>query len=65
MPFDTDTCTLVYSKPLMASSSLASACMPYLISVLKVASVTPQPLMVYARSDLDLGVDFSWLWPGM
>eukprot|EP00975_Prorocentrum_lima_P066974 12912256-Prorocentrum_lima.AAC.1 len=61
MPSDTDTCTLVYSKPFTASSNLASSCIPPSMSLLKVALVTPQHMMVYAPNNLDLGVDTSWL----
>eukprot|EP00975_Prorocentrum_lima_P037481 7885924-Prorocentrum_lima.AAC.1 len=56
MPPDTDTWTLARSKPFISSSSRARAWIPSSIALPKVALVTPQPCMVYAPSNLDLGV---------
>eukprot|EP00975_Prorocentrum_lima_P061211 12832786-Prorocentrum_lima.AAC.1 len=46
IPSATDTCTLVYSKPFIASPSLASAWIPSNVSLSNVALATPHPLMV-------------------
>eukprot|EP00975_Prorocentrum_lima_P017940 3783960-Prorocentrum_lima.AAC.1 len=46
MPSDTDTWTLVCSKPFISSSKRANIWMPSSISLFKAAFVTPQPRMV-------------------